>query len=161
MSTTPVYQFQVKFPGSHEYIPAVRKYVSETLLANSCDPKFTYRSEIIVDEVCNNAVAFGCVSVDALIELHCLVHADRVEFVVKDEGGTNENVKRLTDAVKRRVRPPVSKESGRRESLGLEIVRMLSDEVTFEVDANSLTTVRVVKQREDDGDEGADGAAAS
>ncbi len=153
MSDEPLYQFQVRFPGSLEYIPAVRKYVSETLLANNCDPKFTYRSEIIVDEVCNNAVSFGCVSMDALVELICMVHRDRVEFVVKDEGGTNEHVKRLTDAVKRRARPPVHRESGKRESLGLEIVRMLSDGVSFEVDPNNLTTVRVVKQREEDGDD--------
>jgi anti-sigma regulatory factor (Ser/Thr protein kinase) len=148
-----MYQFQVKFPGSLEYIPAVRKYVSETLLANNCDPKFTYRSEIIVDEVCNNAVAFGCVSVDALVELLCLVHKDHVEFVIKDEGGTNDDVKRLTEAVKRRAKPVFPKEVGKRESLGLEIVRMLSDDVTFEVDPNNLTTVRVVKHREEESDD--------
>jgi anti-sigma regulatory factor (Ser/Thr protein kinase) len=161
MSEAPLHEFQIKFPGSQEYIPAVRKYVSEALLANNCDPKFTYRSEIIVDEVCNNAVSFGCVSMDAAVELRCQVHPDRVEFVVKDEGGTNENVKRLTDAVKRRVRAPAARESGKRESLGLEIVRMLSDDVTFEVDADNLTTVRVVKQREEDSGDEAGGAEAT
>lgn len=155
------YQFNVKFPGSLEYIPAVRKYVSETLLANNFDPKFTYRSEIIVDEICNNAVRFGCVSVEAIVELLCTIHADRIEFLIKDEGGKQDDIKRLSSALKRKTKPVFPQELGKRESLGLEIVRMLSDELCYEVDPNNLTTVRVVKLREEDSqDEQEDEASA-
>lgn len=155
------YQFHVKFPGSLEYIPAVRKYVSDTLLANKFDAKFTYRSEIIVDEICNNAVAYGCVSVDAIVELLCTIHGDRIEFEIKDEGGRDEDLHRLSKAVKRKARRMLPQDLGKKDSLGLEIVRMLSDELNFEVDPNNLTSVRVVKLREEDDegdDEGADEA---
>lgn len=154
MSSGSTYQFQIRFPGNLEYIPAVRKYVSEMLLANNCDNKFTYRSEIIVDEICNNAVTHGCVSVDASVGLDCLVHPDRVEFIIKDEGGRKEDVGRLTSALKQRKAGKPSEMPDRsRECLGLEIVRMLSDDMSFDVDTDNLTTVRVVKQREDDGNE--------
>jgi len=158
---TANYQFCVKFPGSLEYIPAVRKFVSETLLANNFDPKFTYRSEIIVDEICNNAVSFGCVSVDAVVELQCMVHGDRIEFEIKDEGGKPDDLKRLTEAVKKRPRKGSPRDMGKKDSLGLEIVRMLSDQITFETAANNLTTVRVVKLREEDGEAEGDEAAAA
>ena len=155
------FHFHVKFPGSIEFIPAVRKYVSETLLANNFDPKFTYRSEIVVDEICNNAVTHGCVSVDALVELLCTVHGDRIEFEIKDEGGTQENIQKLQKALKERPRRPAAKAPDK-EGLGIEIVRMLCDELFFEVDPNNLTTVRVVKVREDDGVDGSeDGPVAS
>jgi anti-sigma regulatory factor (Ser/Thr protein kinase) len=147
---TATYQFEVKFPGSLEYIPAVRKFVSETLLANNFDPKFTYRSEIIVDEICNNAVSFGCVTVDAIVELLCMVHGDRIEFEIKDEGGKGDDLKRLTEAVKRKPRRTIGREIGKKDSLGLEIVRMLSDEISYQTDPNNLTTVRVVKLREEE-----------
>jgi anti-sigma regulatory factor (Ser/Thr protein kinase) len=150
-------EFQVTFPGSLEYIPAVRKYVSEMLLSNNFDPKFAYRSEIIVDEICNNAVTHGCVSVSAQVELHCTVGDDRVEFKIKDEGGEKENLGRLTHAVKKRAHKVQGQVLERKESLGLEIVHMLSDELSFEIDADNLTTVRVVKLREEDGEASAEG----
>jgi len=153
MSQENVCAFNVKFPGSIEYIPAVRRYVSETLLANNFDPKFTYRSEIIVDEICNNAVSFGCVSVDAVVELVCSIRADKIEFVVRDEGGREDDLKKLTSAIKKKPKRVFPQGLGKKDGLGLEIVRMLSDELTFEVDPDNLTTVRVVKLREEDGGE--------
>jgi len=151
MAAVDAFQFHVKFPGSLDYIPAVRKYVSETLVANNFDPKFTYRSEIIVDEICNNAVCFGCVTVDAIVELTCTIHGDRIEFLIKDEGGREDDLKRLTEAIRRKPKRVYAQEAGgRKGSLGLEIVRMLSDEISFEVDPNNLTSVRVVKVREED-----------
>lgn len=150
MSQRDTYRFNVRFPGSLEYIPAVRKYVSETLQANNFGPKFAYRSEIIADEICNNAVTYGCVSVDAVVELQCTIDGDGIEFVVRDEGGRDDDVRRLTEAVSKQPDPHPR---GARDGLGLEIVRMLSDTVGFEVGPDSLTTVRVVKLREEVGDE--------
>jgi hypothetical protein len=36
-----------------------------------------------------------------------------------------------------------------KERLGLEIVKMLAEKLDFEIDENNLTSVRVVRRRED------------
>jgi anti-sigma regulatory factor (Ser/Thr protein kinase) len=144
------YKLRIKFPGDLEYIPAVRKFVSEMLLVSQFSPKFAFRSEIIVDEICNNAVTYGCSSLDASVEVVCMVHDDRIEFQVKDGGGAAEDVKRLRDAVAAE-KAAAEVMDGKRSAagLGLEIVRLLSEEVNLEVDDNNLTSIRVVRKRED------------
>jgi anti-sigma regulatory factor (Ser/Thr protein kinase) len=151
MTKAVPYTFQVKFPGDIEYIPTIRKFVSEVLLANNFTPKFAYRSEIIIDEICNNAVSFGCLSVDAAVELTCEVHEKHIELMIKDEGGRKEDIKRLKLAVNKEAKGPfveVGNQASRKESLGLEIVRMLSENVSVDVDKNNLTSIKVVKARE-------------
>jgi anti-sigma regulatory factor (Ser/Thr protein kinase) len=145
--------FSLKFPGDLEYIPSVRKFVSEVLLASNFDAKFAYRSEIIVDEICNNAVSYGCIRPEAVIDLVCSIFADRIEFMIRDEGGKKDDIQQLEVAVKSDPRSiPIDQidQSGKKTSLGLEIVRMLSKDVTFEVDQNNLTSIKVVKVREDE-----------
>ena len=153
MTKSVPYIFQVKFPGDIEYIPTIRKFVSEVLLANNFTPKFTYRSEIIIDEICNNAVSFGCLSVDAGVELTCEVYEKHIELMIKDEGGRTEDIKRLKLAVSKEAKGPfmeVGGQGSKKENLGLEIVRMLSENVSVDIDKNNLTSIKVVKAREDD-----------
>lgn len=155
--------FNLKFPGDLEYIPSVRKFVSEVLIASNFDAKFAYRSEIIVDEICNNAVSYGCIRPDAAIDLVCSIFGDRIEFTIRDEGGKKDDVKQLELAVKSDSHAvPIEQieGSGKKTALGLEIVRMLSKDVTFEVDRNNLTSIKVVKVREDEPN-GPSGSAAS
>lgn len=153
MTKAVPYTFQVKFPGDIEYIPTIRKFISEVLLANNFTPKFAYRSEIIIDEVCNNAVSFGCLSVDAMVELTCEVHKKHIELMIKDEGGRKNDIKRLKLAVKKEAKGPfvhLGDRKNKKESLGLEIVRMLSENVSVDVDKSNLTSIKVVKVRESD-----------
>jgi anti-sigma regulatory factor (Ser/Thr protein kinase) len=141
---------QLKIPGDIEYVPSVRKFVSDILLVNQFSQKCAFRSEIIIDEICNNAVTYGCQSPDSTIDLTCLIFEDRIEFLVKDCGGSSENISRLRKAVgssSDTIKPP---SDGRVQAgLGLEIVRMLSEDVDLVVDQNNLTSIRVVRRREE------------
>jgi anti-sigma regulatory factor (Ser/Thr protein kinase) len=142
--------FKIRFPGDLDYIPSVRKFVSEILQVSNFSAKFAYRTEIIVDELCNNAVSHGCRSSEAIVELTCTVRPDHVEFQVKDEGGAQEDIERLRRAVdgEARVEPePAEKAPG--SGLGLEIVKMLSEELRLEIDDNDLLSIHVVRKRED------------
>jgi anti-sigma regulatory factor (Ser/Thr protein kinase) len=151
MADNDSYSVTITFPGDLEYIPAVRKFVSETLQVSDLDQKFAFRSEIIVDEICGNAVSYGCVKPDAQVELTIKVMEDRVEFRIEDEGGCRENVERLRTAVneQRRLRESGPQVEAVTAGLGLEIVRMLSEEIDLEVDDSNLTSIRVVRRREE------------
>jgi len=144
------YRLKISFPGNLEYVSPIRKFISEVLQVNNYSQKFAYRSEVIVDEVCSNAINFGCKTVDARVDFFFFFYSDRLEIQVKDQGGNKNDVERL------RVAVDYSEESQKEPDifqnpcdgcLGLEIVRMLSNEVELHVDENNVTTLRVVRRR--------------
>jgi len=141
------FQINLSFPGNLDYIPPVRKFISEVLQQKQFDPKFAYRTEIIIDEICNNAVSYGCTSVDASVNLLCDVHSDHVELTITDEGGNNRDLNSLRSAVIEEKKQEQDWENG--HFRGLEIVRMLSEKIRLEIDDENLTSIRVVRKRED------------
>ncbi len=138
---------KVRFPGDLEYIPPVRKFIAELLQVSNFSSKFAYRSEIIVDEICNNAVVYGCRTQDAEIELSSIIFEDRIEFTIRDEGGTKENVRQLRAAVDS---PENAENEAVPKGLGLEIVRMLSARLDVLIDEDNVTSVHIVRKREDE-----------
>lgn len=144
------YVIRVTFPGSLEYVAPLRKLVAEVLIGNNFSQKFAYRSEVIVDEVCSNAVIYGSRTHDASVEFSCYIHDDHIEFEIRDQGGRRSDVDRLKVAV---GNPSGSADKNLQlavpdsPNLGLDIVRMLSEEVNMEIDENNVTTVRVVRKR--------------
>ncbi|MBD3345331.1 MAG: hypothetical protein GF401_09745 [Chitinivibrionales bacterium] len=143
------YKIKLQFPGDSEYIPPIRKFVAETLQACNFNPKFAYRSEIIVDEVCNNAVLYGCKSSESMVELLFNIYPNRTEFIIKDPGGSKDDIDRLRKTVEKRGESVQLEPRSKKDKLGLEIVRMLSEEMDFQIDENNLTTVRVVRKKDD------------
>ena len=139
MKTETPYRISVSFPGELDYIPLVRKMVSDVLEVLHFSPKFTFRSEFIVDELCNNAVTYGFSTDRSLVDLLCETYGDRVEFTVKDQGGSSENINRLKLAI--------AAEPGEKGG-GLELVRLLAEKVTCTIDENNLTQIHVVRKRE-------------
>jgi len=149
------HRLMLNFPGDLEYVSAVRKLVSDVLVVNGYSHKFAYRSEVIVDEVCTNAVRYGCKAVGAEVAFECLIWPDRIEVMVKDPGGESSDVTRLKTALEEEapedpMQQRLSEVSHRGPGgLGLEIVRMLSDSVDVSVDDNNVTSIRVVRRREE------------
>lgn len=145
------YSVTIRFPGDLEYIPAVRKFIAELLQVSSFSSKFAYRSEIIVDEICNNAVSYGCQHEAAEIELVNELHDDRIEFTIKDQGGSQNHIGRLQSSISSSVAP--TENETQQEGLGLEIVRMLSESLNVIIDEQNLTSVHIVRKRESEREE--------
>lgn len=143
------FSVNIKFPGDLEYIPAVRKFIAELLLVSDFSPKFAYRSEIIIDEICNNAVVYGCQTEDAEIELKNQIFDDRIEFTIQDQGGTRDNLTRLQKAANN---PSEDTHEHDKAGLGLEIVRMLSERLDVIIDDDNFTSVHIVRKREGEQD---------
>ncbi len=139
------FTFSVRFPGDLDYIASIRKFVSEVLRVSHFSSKFAYRSEFIVDEISNNAINYGCNEVNAFIDLKCVVYQDKIEFTIKDPGGSKENLEKLQNAIKND--PPKDRTDDKR--FGIEIVRMLSESVDMNIDEKNLTSIHVVRKREE------------
>jgi anti-sigma regulatory factor (Ser/Thr protein kinase) len=149
MDLTFPYTISVRLPSDLEIIPSIRKFVSEVLQVSGFSAKFAFRSEIIIDAICNNAITHGSAgSADNDVELSCVIHSDRVEVVVKDSGGSPSDIEKLKEAVRRnRLGLPLPDyEAG---GMGLEIVKLLSETIDIAVDENNVTSIHVVRKRED------------
>lgn len=155
MADVSPHRLTLNFPGDLEYVSAVRKLVSEVLVVNGYSHKFAYRSEVIVDEICTNAVRYGCKAVGAEVAFECLIWPDRIEVLVKDPGGESGDVSRLRSALAEEAAPDPLQQRlsdvarNGPGGLGLEIVRMLSESVDVSVDDNNVTSIRVVRRREE------------
>jgi len=151
MDNNNPYSIKMRFPSDLDYIPPVRKFVAETLQVNHFSSKFAYRSEVIVDEVCHNAIIHGSRTMDAMVEIDCKIYPDRFEFQAHDQGGTKDDLDKLKAAMKKTEAGSVgaSLEKKEKTGLGLEIVRLLSEDVKLEIGKDNVTTVRVVRKRED------------
>ena len=151
MDSNNPYVVKMRFPSDLDYVPAVRKFVAETLQINHFSPKFTYRSEVIVDEICHNSIVHGSRTMDATVTIECRIFPDSFEFQANDQGGEKDDLERLKNAVKKASAKPVDRFMEKDEShgLGLEIVRLLSEDLKLEISNDNVTTVRVVRKRED------------
>jgi anti-sigma regulatory factor (Ser/Thr protein kinase) len=151
MDSQNPYVVKMRFPSDLDYVPAVRKFVAETLQINHFSPKFAYRTEVIVDEICHNAIVHGSRTMDATVSIECTIFPDRFEFQANDQGGKKDDLERLRNAVKKADARPAESFIDREESrgLGLEIVRLLSEDVKLEISDDNMTMVRVIRKRED------------
>jgi anti-sigma regulatory factor (Ser/Thr protein kinase) len=150
MDVTFPYAIKVKLPSDLEVIPPIRKFISEVLQVSGFSAKFAFRSEIIVDAICNNAITHGSGgSAECEIEVVCEVHSDRMEVVVKDRGGSSANIERLREAVCGAKTDATSIAECEPAGMGLEIVKLLSETIELSVDENNLTSIHVVRKRED------------
>jgi anti-sigma regulatory factor (Ser/Thr protein kinase) len=151
MKNETPYIFKVKIPSHVDYIPPIRKFIAEVLQIKGFDSKFSFRSEVIVDEICYNAVMYGSQSMDATVDLVCTVYSDRAEFQINDQGGSKENVQRLKSAMEQRNEEFEKQVEyfKSNKGLGLEIVRMLSAEFDLKIGKDNVTSIRVVRKREE------------
>ena len=155
MKGDKVQNIRVSFPGNLGYVSAIRKLVTDLLQANDYSRKFAYRSEVIVDEVCSNAIQYGCKKENSSIELSCSISEESFEIQVKDEGGEVTDINKLKSAVNSEI-SDIDLEVSRirkfaRGGFGLEIVRMLSEEIELKIGENNMTTLRVVRKKSQDG----------
>jgi K+-sensing histidine kinase KdpD len=74
-----------------------------------------------------------------------------VEFQINDQGGNPENMEQLKKVIDNKDEQNEKLQQSRPgKGLGLEIVRMLSAEVNLKIDKNNMTSIQVIRRREDD-----------
>lgn len=135
-------------PAAKVYIPLFREFVADTLIRAGFSQRFAYRTEIIVDELCSNAIRYGSHTSSSRIEIRLTWYDNHIDLAVIDEGGSSENLaelKRILDAPKR----DNTNTDLNDQNLGLEIVKVLSEQVEVTIDDDNITAVRVIRRRED------------
>ncbi len=59
----------VDFPGDIDYIPDIRRFFSNLISIRSFSRRFAFRIEVIIDELCNNAIKFGKLHVGEFVNV--------------------------------------------------------------------------------------------
>lgn len=140
MATSEIpFRLKVSFPGDIDQIPLVRQLFSDTFQILHFSPKCSFRSELLVDELCNTAMVHGSRSQRSSVELLCEAYQDRVEFSVIGDRGCRENGECAREAV-------AGTSFGKNSDTSL--LRMLCDSVTCAIDKNNASHIRVVRKRE-------------
>jgi anti-sigma regulatory factor (Ser/Thr protein kinase) len=134
----------IDFPGDIEYIPDIRRFLANLISLRSFSRRFSFRMEIIVDELCNNAIKFGNLRVGEFVTITCRVRDNEVVMEVCNPGSDEKEVRNLKKAV-----AAVSAESDASADFvmgrGVQIIKILSNSV--QVLENNGTVVRVVKKK--------------
>ncbi|MBF0433452.1 MAG: ATP-binding protein [Fibrobacteria bacterium] len=140
--------YNLQFPSDLDYIPAMRQFIAEVARSEGYSTKFCFRTEIIVDELCTNAILHGSKGRNGCVILEAYFNNDIMKLCVKDGGGKKVNIENLKRAVYN-SKPTADDTRGR----GMDIVQMLADELKIDLDENGNTQVNIVKKRNMDDDE--------
>jgi anti-sigma regulatory factor (Ser/Thr protein kinase) len=133
----PASSITVDFPGDLEYIPDVRRLVSNLISLKGFSRRFTFRMEIVIDELCSNAVKFGRMKVGEFVTIKADVQDVDVTLHVSHPGVDTDNISRLMHAIS--DGGETGGNSAFKDGRGVQIVKILCDRLT--VDTSRGTTV--------------------
>lgn len=140
--------YSIDFPGDIEYIPPVRKFVSRLINGRDFSRRFAFRTEIIIDEVCNNAVKFGKFRSNEFVNLTCRIKEDGVVIDIVNPGSDPRDVAKLKATL------GDAPEAGSADELsaerGLKIVKILCNSI--EVVEEDNLCVRITKRKNESED---------
>ncbi len=133
------------FPASLEFVPLFREFISDVLKVHGHSDKFSYRSEVIVDELCGNAIKFGSPFPDSRITTALAITKEDIALSIQDEGGEKEDVERLQKVVDGTT---ITEQEEAQKMLGLKIVKMLADSIHITLDDTTVTKVEITRNSE-------------
>jgi len=135
----------IVFPSSMEYVPAIREFIRESLYTREYSEKEAFRTEVMVDELISNSVVYGSNSIHDKVTLDISFDKEVFECVVEDFGANIEHKNRL-----KRIYDKITTNHHSEEiKKGLSLVKMISDDISLDVNANGETEIKVVKYKKD------------
>lgn len=137
----------ISLPSLMFYVPLFREFVADILMRSGFTERFAYRTEIIVDELCTNAIRYGSKDSTSRIEVKLSWSEEHIDLSVIDEGGSEENISSLRKIINAPKTENV--DTVPKSHLGLEIVKMLSENIEVSVDDENVTSVHIIRNRED------------
>lgn len=139
---------KMELTPNFSFVPGIRSCISRTAYNFGFDDREAYHIEIVIDEICNNAIEYGSKKKGGKIKLECKFHKNEMEFILKDFGGKQFNVddalQKGFDLLKEEVSKAATQEPSR--GRGLIIVKKLVDRLEIKTGKKG-TQVRIIKKR--------------
>lgn len=130
------------------FVSGIRSCISRVAYNFGFDDRQAYHIEMIVDEICSNAIEYGSRDKNSRIKLECKFYKDRMELVVSDYGGKKFDVEAVLKKGNSLISTKFDKNNLPKPSRGrgLILVKKLADR--FEIKVSKVgTKVTVVKKK--------------
>lgn len=139
---------KMELSPNFSFVPGIRTCISRTAYNFGFDDREAYHIEIVIDEICNNAIEYGSKKKNGKIKLECKFYKNMMEFIVKDFGGKEFNVDEALKKGFTLLEEEVSRggEEIPRRGRGLVIVKKLVDRLEIKSGKNG-TQVKIIKKR--------------
>lgn len=135
---------EFKLPSSVRYIESVRVFIGKLSEILGFPKKRTADIQLVLDEICSNAVNHGSKSAESEIKIHITVDKRYLQLMVRDTGGQNTKdwftPERLVEIQARRT---PEGESGH----GLYLIECLTNEYKLQANKYGGTDVTVLFNR--------------
>lgn len=139
---------KMEMSPNFSFVPGIRSCISRAAYNFGFDDRESYHIEIVIDEICNNAIEYGSKRKNGKIKLECKFTKNEMEFILKDYGDKEFNVDKALSKNFNLLKDEVRKgemETPRR-GRGLIIVKKLVDKLDIKTGKNG-TQVRIIKRK--------------
>ncbi|MBL8027659.1 MAG: ATP-binding protein [Fibrobacteres bacterium] len=126
----------IDFPGDLEYVPDVRRLISNLISLRGFSRRFTFRMEIVIDELCSNAVKFGKLKIGEYVTVKADIEEADVRLHVSHPTFDADSVVKLKAAISD---AGDDSSAASPDGRGIQIVKILCDKLV--VDVSKGTTV--------------------
>jgi anti-sigma regulatory factor (Ser/Thr protein kinase) len=137
----------VDFPGDIEYIPDVRRFLSNLINLKPYSRRFAFRMEIIIDELCTNAIKFGNLRVGEFVSVRCKIGEESVTLDVCNPSADPKEILNLRKAIATGGAGMADTPEGIIVGRGIQIVKILCNSI--QVLEENGTVVLIVKKKEE------------
>jgi anti-sigma regulatory factor (Ser/Thr protein kinase) len=131
---------EFKFPSQFTYIQPIQAFIGKLTEQLGFCQTHIYNVQLIIDELCSNAIEHGSQMSTSDIELQLLIDSDQLEILIRDKGKENQQNWLTTgrvDEVRRDMAPD------RVRGHGLYIANELADHLEMHPNSLGGTDVRV------------------
>ena len=139
----------MKMPSDISLVPSVRTCISDFVSLCGTDRKTLFQIELIIDELCNNAIEHGTQDLNKTIEVQCSVSDSQIEISVyngySSRAAKNKTAQEIGQNMEKWADSPNNTENDFR-GRGLGLVKIYS--TNFEINSsNDGTWVYVIKKK--------------
>jgi anti-sigma regulatory factor (Ser/Thr protein kinase) len=139
----------MKMPSDISLVPSVRTCISDFVSLCKVDRKTIFQIELIVDELCNNAIEHGTQDLSKTIEVQCGVNEEQIEISVYNGYSSRAARKKTGREIKKDMEKWADSPNNTEDTFrgrGLGLVKKYSD--SFEINSsNDGTWVYVIKKK--------------
>ena len=138
-------KYKIQLPSDLDYIPPLRQFVSDIARGEGFSKKICFRMEIIVDELCTNAIIHGAQDLNGKIYFSADICSETIEFAITNRNGSKSDIENLKNTIKN-----TEIDNSHTKGKGIAIARVLSNDIKISVSQKGETIVKVKKKNVQD-----------
>ncbi|MBL8027660.1 MAG: ATP-binding protein [Fibrobacteres bacterium] len=139
--------FRIQLPTVLSYVPEIRTFFSNIVRQKGYSKRDAFRIEAIIDELGNNAIEHGDPNIKDPVEIIGKIYRYKIELLVINRNSSATLASDSVREIMNRLNGETSFNLNEKRGRGVELVKMLCDEITAVADEDK-TIIRIIKKKE-------------